>query len=600
MSKFSNSLEQQKELAAATLVNMAYFCLNANRPEDAIKWCEMALKIDPRSPKAWNNKGAALQRLGKTDDALASFEKAIQSDPAYKLAWFQKGCILGQRGQYKEELQCYESALMIDPEYHEALLGKATALDDLGQYKEALALYDKVLSVSPSDSAVWYNRGNTLDHLGLHKEALQSYERAVNLNPQLISAWANMAGLLRNLERYEESIRCYDKALELDSNEARLHLGKGIAHLQAGQYQAAWSCALIAKQLRSPMAPELLAACMQKLSPEEWELISSALNEMPEMPNDLCEKQFKPVAFGRSLAVAAVSKQCMECGRQLPPGGGWFNIHRQALLCRDCALSSLPPEGKELLKNAERNPMLRQLQWASYHEETPPYFAYLNDASMPPFIGNKHAEQFIYQYAIKQPIGDLIHLWKNLNWVHASITSLTHKDQASFKIEWSEVLSHGVKFFDVYARNFNQGMLYPNVGMSGLRDFAHIMVVRKGEETQEAKDFRSSLPDTHILSELEGYGVFARSLAECLILAVHAAILKGAEDNLIAGTIKNALVDLLRENQARYDFLEEHWEKDNFRRIVEDIHSAITTDRLQLQGFVRIAECFLLALENMI
>jgi tetratricopeptide (TPR) repeat protein len=37
---------------------------------------------------AWNNKGAALDDLNKSDEAIQSYNKAIEIDPTYSDAWY--------------------------------------------------------------------------------------------------------------------------------------------------------------------------------------------------------------------------------------------------------------------------------------------------------------------------------------------------------------------------------------------------------------------------------------------------------------------------------------------------------------------------------
>jgi Flp pilus assembly protein TadD len=44
--------------------------------DDAIKAYDEAIRLDPNDAAAWNNKGVALEALGKTTEANAAFAKA--------------------------------------------------------------------------------------------------------------------------------------------------------------------------------------------------------------------------------------------------------------------------------------------------------------------------------------------------------------------------------------------------------------------------------------------------------------------------------------------------------------------------------------------
>ncbi len=44
--------------------------------EDAIKYFDKAIEIDPKFSNAWLNKGVALDKLGKDEEARESYEKS--------------------------------------------------------------------------------------------------------------------------------------------------------------------------------------------------------------------------------------------------------------------------------------------------------------------------------------------------------------------------------------------------------------------------------------------------------------------------------------------------------------------------------------------
>jgi tetratricopeptide (TPR) repeat protein len=51
---------------------------NLGKHEEAIKWYDKALEIEPNDDKAWYNKGLALDKLTKYEDARKCFDKAQQ------------------------------------------------------------------------------------------------------------------------------------------------------------------------------------------------------------------------------------------------------------------------------------------------------------------------------------------------------------------------------------------------------------------------------------------------------------------------------------------------------------------------------------------
>ena len=58
----------------------------------------------------WNNKGTALNKLGKHTEAIECFDKVLEIDPKYVEAWNNKGISLYKLGKYYEAQKCLNRA----------------------------------------------------------------------------------------------------------------------------------------------------------------------------------------------------------------------------------------------------------------------------------------------------------------------------------------------------------------------------------------------------------------------------------------------------------------------------------------------------------
>jgi len=67
-------------------LNMSKYFIDRGDYKGGITWARQALSINQRSPKAWNNYGAALQGLGDLRGAKACYQKALGINPNLGIA----------------------------------------------------------------------------------------------------------------------------------------------------------------------------------------------------------------------------------------------------------------------------------------------------------------------------------------------------------------------------------------------------------------------------------------------------------------------------------------------------------------------------------
>jgi tetratricopeptide (TPR) repeat protein len=72
----------------------------------------------PEEPKRrqaveWVERGNELYEGGYYEDAIELFGRALESDPGFPKAWYNKGVALDKLERYDEALECYERTLEI-------------------------------------------------------------------------------------------------------------------------------------------------------------------------------------------------------------------------------------------------------------------------------------------------------------------------------------------------------------------------------------------------------------------------------------------------------------------------------------------------------
>jgi tetratricopeptide (TPR) repeat protein len=79
-----------------------------------------AIRLNPKSASAYNNRGLAYRKLGKLDEAIADYTSAITLNPIYALAYNNRAYVLEAKGRKDEAMIDYGRALVLDPSLVEA------------------------------------------------------------------------------------------------------------------------------------------------------------------------------------------------------------------------------------------------------------------------------------------------------------------------------------------------------------------------------------------------------------------------------------------------------------------------------------------------
>lgn len=156
--------------------------LKAGKPEEAAVEFKKAIDADPKYAGAYNNLGAAYERLGR-EEAQAQFEKALQLRPDFIHAHYNLARILMKKGQEPVALAQLRQMLRIDPNHVGALNMLGMALGRKQKFTEALVHLERAVHLDPNHSEVRNNLGAAYAGLGRLRDAVVQLEAALRLNP---------------------------------------------------------------------------------------------------------------------------------------------------------------------------------------------------------------------------------------------------------------------------------------------------------------------------------------------------------------------------------------------------------------------------------
>jgi tetratricopeptide (TPR) repeat protein len=169
----------------------------SGRLADAERIYRRVLEVDPDNREALHLLGLIAHQVGNSALAVQLIGRAILRGPdPYFLN--NRGAALQKLGRYSDALADYDAALALKPGYVEALGNRGIVLQKLTRFQEALSSHEQALATNPGYADAWSNRGDTLLQLGRYDEALASYANALAIDPHHANAHFN-AGQCRLL-----------------------------------------------------------------------------------------------------------------------------------------------------------------------------------------------------------------------------------------------------------------------------------------------------------------------------------------------------------------------------------------------------------------
>jgi adenylate cyclase len=178
-------------LYSATLVTTWTLALDGdhrNQPvlENALRWAEKAVQLDPNLPEAHAQRGYALGYMGKPDAAVAEFERAVALNPNFTDWRF--AAVLDWAGQAERAIDAANAHLRADPfalPIARAYLGLGYL--NLRRYPSAVATLREFVSQSPNHRPGRCWLAAAYAHLGEIEEARIQAAHILRIDPNFVT-----------------------------------------------------------------------------------------------------------------------------------------------------------------------------------------------------------------------------------------------------------------------------------------------------------------------------------------------------------------------------------------------------------------------------
>lgn len=202
-----------------------------NRPQDALKQLEVAVRIRPDFAEAWSDLGQVRLQVEDPSGALTALEHAVATDPNDAVAQYRLGAEYLHQGKTQAAVEHLRQAYTLNPSDQSTLNSLQIALRQSGDREGAdhvrqqltELLRDRDQTNQNKLQAVQINNaGAALEKSGDLHGALAKYREATELDPGHAGIRTNYGVALLRLRKWSEGLDELHQASQLNPNNEQI------------------------------------------------------------------------------------------------------------------------------------------------------------------------------------------------------------------------------------------------------------------------------------------------------------------------------------------------------------------------------------------
>jgi tetratricopeptide (TPR) repeat protein len=189
-------LQQANEKDPQYQYSMGAFYLNNNNLDEAIRYFQRAIALDPRHFQSLNALGLAYSMKGNLPDAEKSFLKCLEISPGFVEARNNLGMVYQEMG-FPDRAEAEFKKVIADPTYSSKELAyyNLARLYSIRQDWENAHFYaEKAVQANPRYHLGFALNGFIMESQGKFTEAIDNYKEAIKLLPDDVGYNFRLAG----------------------------------------------------------------------------------------------------------------------------------------------------------------------------------------------------------------------------------------------------------------------------------------------------------------------------------------------------------------------------------------------------------------------
>jgi tetratricopeptide (TPR) repeat protein len=192
--------ERRRQAEADRLAHQSYTELNGGDYDKAIATASEAMRLDPKSIRAFINRGVAYMRKGDNDRAIGDFGEALRLNPLSARALGERAVAYWNKNDLDRAIADVNEAIRLDPNNSLHPLNRGLAYLKKGDNDRAIADFNQAIRLDPNLARAFNGRGVAYGRKGYSAQAMADYSEAIRLAPNFAVPYCNRGRLKLRLE----------------------------------------------------------------------------------------------------------------------------------------------------------------------------------------------------------------------------------------------------------------------------------------------------------------------------------------------------------------------------------------------------------------
>lgn len=124
-------------------------------PNKALKFWNQAIRENPKSPEAYNNRGLAFYNLKRYQQAVKDYSQAIRMNPEDAIAYNNRGNVYYEMMKYEPAESDYNKSIALNPQYANAYMNRGLVYYQMDKNEQACADLSKACDLKECEGFQW-------------------------------------------------------------------------------------------------------------------------------------------------------------------------------------------------------------------------------------------------------------------------------------------------------------------------------------------------------------------------------------------------------------------------------------------------------------